>query len=146
MSVLEIPRAIFDDLRAHGEETYPMECCGALLGHATTDGWRVVKNLRATNARGGAGRHHYEIAPEELAKIVREARSKGLEIVGFYHSHPDRAAEWSATDLEEAHWLGCSYVITEIAQGRAKATKAFLLTGEREEDKRFEAQILSVIE
>ena len=77
-------------------------------------------------------------------EIAQEARSRGLEIAGFYHSHPDHPAQWSATDLAEAHWLGASYVITEVAQGKAAITRAWLLAGTREEDKRFAAQEIRI--
>jgi proteasome lid subunit RPN8/RPN11 len=70
--------------------------------------------------------------------MERDARGRGLEIAGFYHSHPDHPAKWSARDFAEAHWIGCAYVITEVARGRAEATHAFLLAGNTEEDKRFE--------
>jgi len=138
VSVLHLPRAVFLDLRAHGEQAYPHECCGAVLGLPVADGWRVESLVRAVNTRAGAATDRYEIAPAELVKIAREARRRGLEIAGFYHSHPDHAAQWSSTDLAEAHWLGCAYVITEVAQGSASVTLAFLLTGAREEAKRFE--------
>ena len=52
-------------------------------------------------------------------KIQRQARGLGLDIVGFYHSHPDHPAQWSTTDFAEAHWLGCSYIITSVEQGKA---------------------------
>ena len=60
--------------------------------------------------------------------------------MGFYHSHPDHPAQWSKTDFEEVHWIGCSYVITSVEQGTAKVTNSFLLAGTTEEDKRFEDQ------
>ena len=67
--------------------------------------------------------------------MQREARERDLDIVGFYHSHPDHPAQWSQTDLNEAHWIGCSYVITSVEQGKAALTNSFALTGSREEDK-----------
>jgi proteasome lid subunit RPN8/RPN11 len=140
--ILRLPRAVFEELRAHGEETYPRECCGALLGKPEAAGWWIEALVRATNARIDFAR--YEIAPAELVRIAHEARSRGLEIAGFYHSHPDHPAQWSATDLAEAHWLGASYVITEVAEGKAALTRAWLLAGTREEDKRFEAQEIRV--
>jgi proteasome lid subunit RPN8/RPN11 len=69
-----------------------------------------------------------------------------LSIGGFYHSHPDHPAQWSPTDFAEAHWLGCSYVITALAQGKATVTNSFLLAGVTEEDKRFEDENIAVIE
>jgi proteasome lid subunit RPN8/RPN11 len=62
-------------------------------------------------------------------------REQGLDIVGFYHSHPDHPAQWSKTDFAEAHWLGCSYVITAVAQGKAVVTNSFRLQGATEDDK-----------
>jgi proteasome lid subunit RPN8/RPN11 len=144
MSLLRLPREVYEDLRAHGEETYPHECCGALLGRFSAEGWQVESLVRATNARAASALDRYEIAATELVKIAREARSRGLEIAGFYHSHPDYPAQWSATDLADAHWLGCSYVITEVARGRAALTNAFLLAGTTEEDKRFEPQSIQI--
>ena len=152
MSVLQLPQAIYENLRAHGEETYPRECCGALLGRPIhgerSRDWRVSALVRATNARGdaasSAASDRYEIAPAELVRIAGEARSLGLEIAGFYHSHPDHPAQWSAVDLAEAHWLGCSYVITEVAFGKAAVTNAFLLAGSTEEEKRFEKQTIEI--
>jgi proteasome lid subunit RPN8/RPN11 len=144
VSVLRIPRAAYEALRSHGEETYPHECCGALLGHATEEGWRVAEAVRAGNTRTDSAHNRYHIAPIELVRIEREARRRGLEIAGFYHSHPDHPAQWSPTDFEEAHWLGCCYVITEVAQGKAAQTNSFLLAGSREEDKRFETQPIQI--
>jgi proteasome lid subunit RPN8/RPN11 len=144
MSVLRLPRAVYEHLRAHGEQTYPHECCGALLGHFKEDGRIVVEVVRAGNTRTDAAHNRYQIAPGELVKIQRQARSKGVEIVGFYHSHPDHPAMWSATDFAEAHWLGCSYVITEVGKGKAIATNAFLLAGTTEEDKQFVRETVEV--
>ena len=144
MSVLCMTRAVYDAIRAHGEETYPHECCGALLGLSTPEGWRVVSPVRAGNARIDSAHNRYSIAPLELVRIERDARRQGLEIAGFYHSHPDHPAQWSATDFAEAHWLGCSYLITEVARGKAAATNSFLLSGPSEEDKRFEQESIQL--
>lgn len=144
MGVLHLTREVYDTIRAHGEETYPQECCGALLGRPAADGWAVVASVRAGNIRTDSAHNRYQIAPVELVKIQREARGRGLEIAGFYHSHPDHPAQWSATDFAEAHWLGCSYVITEVIQGKAAATNSFLLAGATEEDKRFEQEAILI--
>jgi proteasome lid subunit RPN8/RPN11 len=142
MSTLRLPRAIYDAIRAHGEQTHPHECCGALLGQSTPEGWRVEAAVRAGNTRTDSAHNRYQIAPLELVKIERDARRQNLGIAGFYHSHPDHPAHWSLTDLSEAHWLGCSYVITAVAQGRATVTNSFLLTGASEEEKRFEQETI----
>ena len=70
-------------------------------------------------------------------KIQRQGRERDEDIIGFYHSHPDHPAQWSTTDLAEAHWFGCSYVITAVQKGRAASTNSFLLMGAEDEDKHF---------
>jgi proteasome lid subunit RPN8/RPN11 len=144
MSTLFVTQGVYEAMRAHGEETYPNECCGALLGRLGADGWKVVEAIKAGNTRTDSAHNRYNIAPIELVRIQRSAREKGLEIAGFYHSHPDHPAQWSATDFAEAHWLGCSYLITSVAQGKATETNAFLLAGTTEEDKRFEDQAIQI--
>jgi proteasome lid subunit RPN8/RPN11 len=146
VSVLKVTKAVYEAIRVHGEETYPHECCGALLGRSSDDGWKIEASVKAGNTRTDSAHNRYQIAPVELVKIEREARSKGLSIAGFYHSHPDHPAQWSQTDFAEAHWLGCSYVITAVAQGRATVTNSFLLSGTTEEDKHFEQETVDVTE
>jgi proteasome lid subunit RPN8/RPN11 len=101
------------------------------------DGNQVHTIVRAGNTRTDRAHDRYNIAPEELIRVQRQARGLGLDIVGFYHSHPDHPAQWSQTDFAEAHWVGCSYIITEIAGGKAAITNSFLLTGTGENDKQF---------
>lgn len=134
----------YEALRAHGEETYPHECCGIMLGTHDADGNIVRQLVRAGNTRTDSAHNRYHIAPEELIRAQREGRKTGLDIVGFYHSHPDHPAQWSRTDFEEAHWFGCSYVITAIEQGQAKTTNSFLLRGTSEDEKRFEDEALEI--
>ncbi|UWZ84268.1 M67 family metallopeptidase [Occallatibacter riparius] len=144
MSVLAISTKVYDDLRAHGEETYPYECCGVLLGNFEQGNWSVVSAVRAGNTRTDSAHNRYNIDPAELVRIQRDAMRQGLDVAGFYHSHPDHPAQWSQTDFAEAHWVGCTYVITAVAKGRAEVTNAFLLAGTTEEDKRFEQQTIEV--
>ena len=135
--MLKLSYADYEALRAHGQEIYPHECCGILLGNASPDGNQVRKIVRAGNTRTDSAHNRYNIAPEELIKVQRQARGLGFDIVGFYHSHPDCPAEWSKTDFDEAHWVGCSYIITRVDKGKATITNSFLLTGTSEEDKQF---------
>ncbi|HXS77828.1 MAG TPA: M67 family metallopeptidase [Terracidiphilus sp.] len=146
MSTLFLTKDLYEAIRAHGEETYPHECCGALLGRPGAQGWVVTDSVRAGNTRTDSAHNRYQIAPIELVRIQRSGREKGLEIAGFYHSHPDHPAQWSPTDFAEAHWLGCSYVITSVAKGKAATTNSFLLAGSTEEDKRFEQESIQVDE
>jgi len=142
--MLHISHSDYTALRAHGEETYPYECCGVLLGSATPEGNRVRQIVRAGNTRTDSAHNRYNIAPIELVKIQRQARGLSLDIVGFYHSHPDHPAQWSPTDFAEAHWIGCSYVITAVEKGKAAITNSFLLTGTTEEDKKFLDQSIEI--
>ena len=137
--MLRIEYADYEALRAHGEETYPNECCGVLLGKniageetAPQPSNHVRQIVRAGNTRTDSAHNRYNIAPQELVKIQRQARGLGLDIVGFYHSHPDHPAQWSTTDFAEAHWLGCSYIITSVEQGKAVTTNSFLLSWNRQ--------------
>ena len=144
--MLKLSEPIYNALRKHGEETYPHECCGVLLGRSENDVNTVEDAVRAGNTRTDAAHNRYHIAPQELIKIQRQGRERGLDIVGFYHSHPDHPAQWSKTDFEEAHWLGCSYIITAVAHGVAQQTNSFLLTGTNEDDKSFEDEAIQVEE
>ena len=133
--MLKIDKSNYEALRAHGEETYPHECCGVLLGRAEGDERFVTTIVRAGNTRTDSPENRYHIDPRELIAIQRQGRERGEDIVGFYHSHPDHPARWSATDLAEAHWLGCSYVITSVDHGRAQITNSFALLGDDETQK-----------
>ena len=133
--MLRFAKNDYDAIRRHGEETYPHECCGILLGESDGDLRTVRRTVRCGNTRIDSPQNRYHIDPRELVRAQREAHERGLDIIGFYHSHPDHPARWSSTDFEEAHWIGCSYVITGVEQGRAAVTNSFALTGTREEDK-----------
>jgi proteasome lid subunit RPN8/RPN11 len=141
---LNLSQQLYDQLRAHGEETYPHECCGILLGKSDAENLTVAQLMRAGNTRTDSAHNRYNIAPQELIAAQRHARKAGLDIVGFYHSHPDHPAQWSPTDFAEAHWFGCAYVITAIEKGRAQITNSFLLTGTNEEDKAFANQTIDM--
>ena len=143
--MLKISKSDFDAIRHHGEETYPHECCGVLLGRFD-DARVVTSTARCANTRVDSPQNRYNIDPRELVRVQRQGRERGEDIVGFYHSHPDHPPRWSHTDLAEAHWIGCSYVITSVIKGVARITNSFLLTGTDEADKRFLDEPVEVIE
>jgi len=134
--MLKLKKSDYDSLRRHGEETYPYECCGVLIGQMDGEQRVVTSIVRCGNTRNDSPHNRYNIDPRELIRIQREGRERGEDIVGFYHSHPDHPAQWSATDLAEAHWIGCSYVITSVENGKAAVTNSFELTGTDENDKK----------
>jgi len=142
---LKIDKERYDAVRRHGEETYPHECCGVLLGQIDGDIKTVTTTARAGNTRTDSAHNRYNIDPKELIRIQREGRDRGEDIVGFYHSHPDHPARWSVTDLSEAHWFGCSYVITSVDKGNAAQTNSFELTGSDEADKKFVDEVIEVV-
>ena len=135
--MLKISDSAYTSLRQHGEETYPHECCGVLLGRFEDDGTKTVTRVaRCGNTREDSPHNRYNIDPKELIRIQHESRERQEDIVGFYHSHPDHPAQWSSTDLAEAHWIGCSYVITSVEKGKAAVTNSFELVGNDENDKK----------
>jgi proteasome lid subunit RPN8/RPN11 len=148
--MLKISQSLYDQLRAHGEATYPDECCGIMLGHADHNKIKVAELIPAGNTRTDSAHNRYHIAPQELIAAQRQARKLSLDIVGFYHSHPDHPAMWSKTDFAEAHWFGCAYVITATDgdktpnSAHATLTNSFLLTGTGEDDKAFVLQPIEI--
>lgn len=140
----------FDQIRQHGESTYPLECCGVLLGPDRTaevanNNARVVSMVvECANTKGQAARTRYKIDPKRLIEIQRGARENGLAILGFYHSHPDAPAYFSRKDLEEAYWPGSSYVIASVMKGAAAEVRSFMLVG-AEEEKRFEEEPVEIV-
>jgi proteasome lid subunit RPN8/RPN11 len=147
--MLKLSQSDYLSLRQHGEETYPHECCGVLLGRFDDNGAESVTKTvsriaRCGNTRADSPHNRYQIDPRELIRIQREGRERGEDIVGFYHSHPDHPPQWSPTDLAEAHWFGCSYVITSVEKGTATITNSFELGGTDEGDKKLNDEPINV--
>lgn len=109
--MIRIDKNRLEEIRAHGVRDYPYECCGLLIGRFGPDAKIVDETYPISNARDeSAKRNRFLITPEELLRGERYARDKDLEIVGFYHSHPDSPAVPSQYDLEHA-WPTYSYII-----------------------------------
>src|SRR5271163_4081415 len=141
-TMLQIPHPIYHSIRHHGEQAYPLECCGILLGEKDGDVRTVLEALICKNVHDRPNKA-YSIAPEALVETMRMAREQSLEVIGFYHSHPDHPPQWSTSDLDQAEWVGCSYMITQVRQGIAEATKTFVLVKSGKE-KHLEAEKLQV--
>lgn len=118
-------------VRLHGEATYPEECCGFLLGHMVDGENQVVAAHRAQNQREENRERRYQITPADYLAASKAAETQGLEIVGFYHSHPDHPAQPSQTDLEEATFPGFVYVIVSILNGVSDKLTAWTLAADR---------------
>ena len=121
-----------DEMRAHGEQDYPFECCGLLLGNFTGDGRKdVVETYAISNAREEAAkRNRFLIRPEELMRGEKYAREKGLDVIGFYHSHPDDRAVPSRYDLEHA-WPTYSYIVVSVEDTRAVDLRSWEMEADR---------------
>ncbi|MGH9414926.1 MAG: Mov34/MPN/PAD-1 family protein [Terriglobales bacterium] len=116
---LLIPHSQLDAVLRHGEQTYPNECCGLLLGSVDASGRRCITGIQhMRNANTASPRNRFDFDPHEHLEAQRAARERGVEIVGFYHSHPDHPARPSQFDLDHAAWPGYSYLIVAIHQGK----------------------------
>ena len=118
-------------INAHGEQDYPYECCGLLIGRFQDGTKEVVETYPISNAREEeAKRNRFLIRPEELLAGERAAMQKGLDVVGFYHSHPDEPAVPSGYDLDHA-WPIYSYIVVSIRQGRAHDLQSWEMEPDR---------------
>jgi proteasome lid subunit RPN8/RPN11 len=108
----------------HARATYPNECCGAMLGSVGED--KVVQvAMPLENSYEGAKQARYELRPEDLLKADREARSRKMDLVGIYHSHPDCGAYFSETDLKNScPWY--SFVVLSIQKGEFDHANSWL--------------------
>jgi len=110
---------------SHARATYPHECCGAMLG-VTGDGHKAVTiALPLENVYAGERVSRYELRPEDLLRADKEARSRKLDLVGIYHSHPDCDAYFSQTDLKNScPWY--SFVVLSIRNGEFDHANSWL--------------------
>jgi proteasome lid subunit RPN8/RPN11 len=143
--MLKISKADYDLIRWEAERSYPNECCGILLGTMAGTARCVTLTVTCENARSDSPANRYSINPEQVIAALKLARSRKENIIGFYHSHPDHPPRYSATDLLEAHWFDCSYLITSVEQGRARATHSYVLLG-TEQHKGFEEEMIELME
>lgn len=120
---MKISQAAFEAIQAHGAEGYPNEICGIMVGPRGQQSATEVK--RARNIIVERSRDRYEIDPRDHIRIQRETDSAGLDIVGYYHSHPDHPAQASRFDTERA-WAGYVYVIVSVADGKPVDANAFV--------------------
>jgi proteasome lid subunit RPN8/RPN11 len=120
-----------DAIRAHAEATYPDECCGALLGATIEDGVTgVVERLPLPNTTEEGPRRRFLVSAADYRAAEARSRETGIEIVGFYHSHPDHPAHPSAYDLDHA-WPNLSYVIVSVVEGHAVDARSWRLRDDR---------------
>ena len=139
--MIRVPNEQLTKIREHGVRDYPYECCGLLLGRFGEDGKLVHETYPISNAREeSAKRNRFLITPEELMKGERYARSRDLEVVGFYHSHPDSPAVPSKYDLDHA-WPTYSYIIVSTGEGQSSDLFSWEQEPDRSRFKQEEMQI-----
>ena len=113
-------------IRRHGRETYPYECCGALIGR----GGRVIEALALPNAAEEGARRRFRVRPADYRAAERRADALGADLLGFYHSHPDHPARPSRYDLDHA-WPTFACVIVAVAGGEPGALTSWRLREDR---------------
>ncbi|MFS8085793.1 MAG: Mov34/MPN/PAD-1 family protein, partial [Acidobacteriota bacterium] len=129
--MLEISEPHLSEMRRHGERDYPFECCGLMLGRFEDGRKFVAETYPISNAReDDAKRNRFLIRPEELMRGEKYAREKGLDVVGFYHSHPDEPAVPSKYDLEHA-WPTYSYIVVSVEKSQAVDLRSWEMEPDR---------------
>jgi proteasome lid subunit RPN8/RPN11 len=129
--LITIDEEQLSEMRRHGERDYPFECCGLMLGRFETGAKVVIETYPISNAREEeAKRNRFLIRPDELMRGEKYAREKQLDVVGFYHSHPDDRAVPSKYDLNHA-WPTYSYVVVAVTKGAATDLRSWEMEADR---------------
>jgi proteasome lid subunit RPN8/RPN11 len=142
---LWISGQLAEKIRAHGAETYPHECCGALLGRdssvvggadseneALTPPREILGLFPLVNRRDDSPRNRFSVTAEDVRDAEKAAREQGLEVVGWYHSHPDHPARPSEYDRDHA-WPWYSYIIVSVQNGAPQDMTSWRLNDDRQE-------------
>ena len=128
MNTVQIPSRLRGELETFAQNGYPLEACGILVGASGKGEARVERVMPARNLNTERARDRYVLDPEAIMAADQAAREAGLEIVGFWHSHPDHPALPSETDRKAA-WEGYSYVIVSVRGGQAVELRSWRLNG-----------------
>ena len=123
--MIEIEKHAWDAMVLHAERTYPDECCGAMLGRVQPGKKVVTAAVPMDNSYEGEKGARYELRPEDLLSADKQARAKGLDLIGIFHSHPNCEAYFSETDLKNScPWY--SFVVLSVQNGRFDHARSFL--------------------
>jgi proteasome lid subunit RPN8/RPN11 len=142
---LWISGQLAEKIRAHGAETYPHECCGALLGRDSglvldgdarkdlqTPSREILQLFPLVNRRDDSPRNRFSVTAEDVLAAEKAARDQGLEVVGWYHSHPDHPARPSEYDRDHA-WPWYSYIIVRVQNGAPQDMTSWRLNDDRKQ-------------
>ena len=139
--MIKISQETVDEIRRHGERDYPYECCGLLIGKFEDQGKVVTETYGISNAREEeAKRNRFLIRPEELLEGETYAREQQLDVIGFYHSHPDSPAAPSQYDLEHA-WPTYSYIIVATTKDGSGDLRSW---EQRPDRSKFDEELLDI--
>ena len=129
--MLHIDKEVLTQIYAHGEESYPEEGAGFLLGFDDGEQRHVAQIFITENAREDAARHNrYLVTPKEYLQAEIAAEVMGLSLIGVFHSHPDHPNQPSEFDREWAQPF-FSYVITSVNAGKAVESRSWRLAEDR---------------
>jgi proteasome lid subunit RPN8/RPN11 len=128
--MLLLAKHLEQEIRDHGARDYPHECCGAMLGSDTVAGRQVRSLFPLINRRDDSPRNRFSITPEDFRAADLAASERGLDLIGWYHSHPDHPARPSEFDREHA-WPWYSYVIVSVAAGAPQDLTSWRLLDDR---------------
>jgi len=130
-TVLFISKELAEQIRAHGAETYPHECCGALLGR-DNEAREILGLFPLINRRDDSPRNRFSVTAQDVLDAEKSARQQGLDVVGWYHSHPDHPARPSEYDRDHA-WPWYSYIIVSVTQGQPGDMTSWRLNDDRQQ-------------
>ncbi len=130
-----ISKQLAEGIRRHGAETYPHECCGALLGRDPAFGAserprEVLALFSLVNRRDDSPRNRFSVSAEDVLAAEKAAREQNLDLIGWYHSHPDHPARPSEYDREHA-WPWYSYIIVSVQAGAPAEMTSWRLADDR---------------
>jgi proteasome lid subunit RPN8/RPN11 len=130
--MIYVNHALVGAIRREGEKAYPNECCGVLLGDIDENDNKVLHLIEPiVNAReDGEQYHRFLITPEDIMRAEQKARGLKMDVLGFYHSHPDCPAKPSEYDKEHALPF-YSYIITAVYEGVAGDLTSWQLSEDR---------------
>ena len=117
---------------------YPNEVCGLLVGRVDGSRARIEHTIEGTNLNTDRARDRYQLDPGDYLSADRWALENGLEVIGFWHSHPNHTPIPSQTDLDHA-WPGYSYLIVSVGERRQISLRSWRLDGDTFVEERIES-------
>lgn len=128
--MLRMSARLLQTIRDHGRQSYEDEACGVIYGRSQDGTKEVLALQRLENSRDGERHRRFLITPEDYKQAETQASARGLELLGFYHSHPNHSAYPSAYDLEHA-WPFFSYVIVSVRNSEPSEVRSFVMEDDR---------------